>query len=64
VEDLLSKDEKIRIIKRKRVIVRSVREKSTILARRPDFLTRLNSLYRGKRMKVNGAEIIAWERSR
>lgn len=62
MEDLLAKGEKIQITKHKRVIVRLVREKSATPARRPDFLARLNSLYRNKRMKVSGAELLAQER--
>ncbi len=41
-----------------------VREKSGTPARRLDFLARLNKIYRGKRMKVSGAKLLAQERGR
>jgi hypothetical protein len=62
VEDLLRKGEKIQITKRKRVSVPLVREKPPTPACRPDFLARLKKIYRGKPLKVSGAELISRER--
>ena len=64
MEDLLREDKKIQITKRKWVSVPLVREEPATPARRPDFLARLNALYRGKRMKVSGAELVTQERHR
>lgn len=64
VEDLLREGEEIQITKRKQVIARLVPAGPSAPARRPDFLARLNALYRGKRMKVSGAELVAQERGR
>ena len=64
VEDLLREGEEIQITKRKRVIARLAPAKPAAPARRPDFLARLHKIYRGKHMKVSGAELLAQERSR
>ena len=64
VEDLLREGEEIQITKRKRVIARLVPAKPALPSRRPDFLARLSKIYRGKRMKVSGAELVAQERGR
>ena len=64
VEDLLHEGEEIQITKRKRVIARLIPAKSAVPPRRPDFLARLTKIYRGKRMKVSGAELVAQERGR
>jgi antitoxin (DNA-binding transcriptional repressor) of toxin-antitoxin stability system len=64
VEDLLREGEEIQITKRKRVIARLVPDKPAVPTRRPDFLARLNKIYRGKRMKVSGTELVAQERGR
>jgi antitoxin (DNA-binding transcriptional repressor) of toxin-antitoxin stability system len=64
VEDLLREGEEIQITKRKRVIARLMPAKPTVPSHRPDFLARLSKIYRGKRMKVSGAELVAQERGR
>ena len=64
VEDLLREGEEIQITKRKRVIARLIPAKSAVPSRKPDFLARLSKIYRGKRMKVSGAELVAQERGR
>ena len=64
VEDLLREGQEIQITKRKRVIARLLPAKPAVPSRRPDFLARLNKIYRGKRMKVSGAELLARERGR
>jgi antitoxin (DNA-binding transcriptional repressor) of toxin-antitoxin stability system len=64
VEDLLREGQEIQITKRKRVIARLLPAKPAAPSRRPDFLARLNKIYRGKRMKVIGAELVAQERGR
>lgn len=62
VEDLLREGEEIQITKRKQVIARLVPTDPSAPTRRPDFLARLNKLYRGKRLKVSGAKLVAQER--
>jgi antitoxin (DNA-binding transcriptional repressor) of toxin-antitoxin stability system len=64
VEELLREGEEIQITKRKRVIARLVPAKSPVPLRRPDFLARLRGIYRGKKMKVTGAELVLSERGR
>lgn len=64
VEDLLQSGEEIVITKRKRVIARLLPPAPPRPARRPDFLARLKKLYRGKPLKVSGAELLAAERER
>lgn len=62
VEGLLREGEEIQITKRKRVIARLIPSRPAAPARRPDFLGRLKKMYRGRRMKVSGAELVARER--
>jgi antitoxin (DNA-binding transcriptional repressor) of toxin-antitoxin stability system len=62
VEDLLREGEEIQITKRKRVIARLIPARIAAPTRGPDFLARLAKIYRGKRMKVSGAELVAQER--
>lgn len=64
VEELLREGEEVQITKRKKVIARLVPAKTPVPSRRPDFLGRLHKIYRGKRMKVTGAELVARERGR
>ncbi len=64
VENLLRDGEEIQITKRKRVIARLVPAEPVIPSRRPDFLARLKKFYRGKPLKVTGAEIVSRERGR
>jgi len=62
VEGLLRRSKKIQITKRKRAIARLVPAKLAVPSRRPDFLARLKKIYRGKPLKVSGAELISRER--
>lgn len=64
VESLLREGEEIQITKRKRVIARLVPAKAAVPSRRPDFMARLNKLYRGKPLKVSGAELVSRDRER
>ena len=64
VEDLLRDGEEIQITKRKRVIARLVPAQAAAPARRPDFLARLKKIYRGKPMKITGAELVTRDRGR
>ena len=64
VEELLRDGEEIQITKRKRVIARLVPAKRPGVTRRPDFLARLKKLYRGKRLKLSGAELVSRGRDR
>ena len=64
VEDLLREGEESQITKRKRVIARLMPAGPAVPSRRPDFLARLNRIYRGKRMKVSGAQLVTRERDR
>ncbi len=64
VEELLREGEEIQITKRKRAIARLVPIQRAIPSQRPDFLARLKKMYRGKRLKVTGAELVSRERGR
>ena len=64
VEDLLRAGEEIHITKRKRVIARLLPAKAAAPSRRPDFMGRLKKIYRGKPLKVSGAELVSLERGR
>lgn len=64
VEELLRGGEEIQITKRKRVIARLVPAKPPAAVRRPDFLARLKKIYRGKPLRVTGAEVVSRERDR
>ena len=64
VENLLREGEEIQITKRKRVIARLVPAKPAVPSRRTDFLARLKKIYRGKPLKVSGAELVSRERDR
>ncbi len=64
VEDLLREGEEIQITKRKRAIARLVPIKRAIPSQGPDFLARLKKMYRGKPVKVTGAELVSRERGR
>jgi antitoxin (DNA-binding transcriptional repressor) of toxin-antitoxin stability system len=64
VENLLCESEEIQMTKRKRIIARLVPAKPAIPSRRPDFLARLKKIYRGKPLKVSGAELTSQERDR
>jgi len=64
IERLLRQGEEIQITKRRRVIARLVPERTADVARLPDFLARLRSIYGEKRLPVTGAELIAEDRNR
>lgn len=64
VEDLLTDGEEIQITKRKRIIARLLPVRPTASPKRPDFLARLKKLYRGKPLKVTGAELLSSVRGR
>jgi hypothetical protein len=55
---------KAQINKSERGRSRLVPSKAAIPARRPDFLGRLKKLYRGKALKVAGAELVSRDRDR
>jgi hypothetical protein len=50
------------ITKRRRTIGRLVPARPANRARRPDFLARLKKIYRGKVLKVSGAELVSLDR--
>jgi antitoxin (DNA-binding transcriptional repressor) of toxin-antitoxin stability system len=64
VEDLLRRGEEVQITKRNRAIATLLPVKPAGPARRPDFLARLEKIYRGKRLVVTGAELLRRERDR
>jgi antitoxin (DNA-binding transcriptional repressor) of toxin-antitoxin stability system len=64
VENLLREGEEIQITKRKRIIARLLPVQPAVPSPRPDFLARLRKIYRGKPMKVSGAELVSRERGR
>jgi antitoxin (DNA-binding transcriptional repressor) of toxin-antitoxin stability system len=64
VESLLREGEEIQITKRKRIIARLLPLEPAVPSRRPDFLARLKKLYRGRPLRVSGAELLANERGR
>ena len=64
IERLLHKGEEIQITKRRRVIARLVPERAPGVARLPDFLARLRSIYGEKLLRVRGAELVAEDRNR
>jgi antitoxin (DNA-binding transcriptional repressor) of toxin-antitoxin stability system len=64
VENLLREGEEIQITKRKRVIARLMPVQPVAPCPQPDFLARLKKIYRGKPLKVSGAELISRERDR
>jgi antitoxin (DNA-binding transcriptional repressor) of toxin-antitoxin stability system len=64
VEDILGSGEEVQITRRKRVIARLLPAEPADSPKRPDFLARLKRLYRGKVLKVTGAELLSSERDR
>jgi len=64
IESLLEKGEEIQITKRKRAVARLLPIQPEPAKSRPDFLARLRSIYGRKRLKVTGAELLAFERDR
>jgi antitoxin (DNA-binding transcriptional repressor) of toxin-antitoxin stability system len=64
VEEKLREGEEIEITKRRKVIARLVPAERPVPSRRPDFLARLRKIYRGKKMKITGAQLVSRERGR
>lgn len=64
VENLLGAGEEIQITRHKRVIARLLPAVPVASPKRPDFLARLKRLYRGKPLKITGADLLAAERER
>ena len=64
VENLLREGEEVQITKRKRVIARLMPVQPVAPSLRPDFLARLKKIYRGRLLKVSGAELVSRERDR
>jgi antitoxin (DNA-binding transcriptional repressor) of toxin-antitoxin stability system len=64
VENLLREGEEVQITKRKRVIARLMPVQPNVPSLRPDFFARLKRIYRGKPLKVSGAELVSQERDR
>lgn len=64
VERLLRDGEKIEITKRRRVIARLTPVVSSRARRRPDFLSRLRTIYGSKVLKISGKDLLAHERDR
>lgn len=64
VENLLREGEEVQITKRKRVIARLMPVQPVPSSPKPDFLARLKKIYRGKPLKVSGAELVSRERDR
>ena len=62
VEGLLREGEEIQITKRRRVIARLIPIQPKAPRKSPNFLARLKKIYRGKPVKVSGAELISRER--
>ena len=61
IEAQLREGEPIAITKRKRVIARSVPERSA-KSKAPNFTAMLKAIYGARKMKVSGAELIAIQR--
>ncbi|MGO9640183.1 MAG: hypothetical protein ACLP1Y_02605 [Candidatus Acidiferrales bacterium] len=59
IEVLLRGGETVKVTMRKRVIASLVPSNAAAPSRRPDFLARLKKLYRGKPLRVAGAELVS-----
>ena len=64
VEDALRHGEEIQITKRKRVIARLLPPEPPGAPVMPDFLARMKKIFGKRRMKISGAELVAWGRDR
>ena len=64
VERMLREGEEIQITKRKRVIATLTPAKPVTPKKRPDFLSRLKTIYGAKMLKVSGAALVAKDRDR
>jgi antitoxin (DNA-binding transcriptional repressor) of toxin-antitoxin stability system len=64
VERLLQRGERIEITKRRRVIAQLLPVKSSGEPARPDFAALLRTIYGDKKLRTNGARLVARERDR
>ncbi|MGA7855398.1 MAG: hypothetical protein WCA15_18910 [Candidatus Acidiferrales bacterium] len=64
VEELLRDGQELQVTKRGKMIARLLPVNPAAPARRPDFLARLKKIYRGKPLKLTGAELLSRERDR
>ena len=64
VEELLREGQELQVTKRGKMIARLLPVNPAAPARRPDFLARLKKIYRGKPLKLTGAELLSRERDR
>lgn len=64
VEGLLREGKEVQVTKRRRVIARLVPTEQAAPPRLPDFLGRLRRIYRGKPLRVSGADLVVEERGR
>jgi hypothetical protein len=63
-ESRLDRREDILITPRMRAIAKLMPSPHAVPPRLPDFLTRLGGIYKNKRVKATGAELVARERGR
>lgn len=64
VEDLLREGQPIQITRRRRVIAHLIPPPRRKPVKMPDFLARLYKTFGKRKLKVSGAELIAWDRGR
>jgi antitoxin (DNA-binding transcriptional repressor) of toxin-antitoxin stability system len=64
VEELLRDGQELQVTKRGKMIARLLPVNPAAPARLPDFLARLKKIYRGKPLKLTGAELLSRERDR
>jgi antitoxin (DNA-binding transcriptional repressor) of toxin-antitoxin stability system len=64
VEELLRDGQELQVTKRGKMIARLLPVNPAAPARRPNFLARLKKIYRGKPLKLTGAELLSRERDR
>ncbi len=64
IERLLHQGEEIQITRRRKVIARLIPEGAQASSKMPDFLARMRNIYGDKVLEVNGADLIAEDRSR
>ena len=64
VEGLLRSGHTIRLTKRRRVIAHIIPPPRKKRVKMPDFMARLRKNFGKRKLKVSGAELIAWDRGR
>jgi antitoxin (DNA-binding transcriptional repressor) of toxin-antitoxin stability system len=64
VEELLRDGQELQVTKRGKMIARLLPVNPAAPVRRPNFLARLKKIYRGKPLKLTGAELLSRERDR